>query len=158
MEGYRHFLVHERGLTSGTAHEYVDAVRPFITTRLHEEQIDVAGIVTADVFALVTAVCPGKARGPAQLTATALRSVLGWWHLGGLTGAPLAGVVPAVASWRLARLVEPLADVGIERLDLQQLRYVVAAGSLGSFSGAARRVGVSQPSLSQAIATLEAER
>ena len=116
LDDYRHFFVHERGLTSGTARGYVDAVRPFIATRLRGGQIDVAGIVAADVFAFVSAVCPGKARGPAQLTATALRSVLGWWHLDGLTETSLAVVVPAVASWRLARLVEPLADGGIECL------------------------------------------
>ena len=69
---FRHFLVHERGLTPRTDRGYLDAVRPFVTARMRGEQIDVAGIVAADLFAFVTAVCPGKARGPAQLTATAL--------------------------------------------------------------------------------------
>jgi DNA-binding transcriptional LysR family regulator len=43
------------------------------------------------------------------------------------------------------------------RFTLRQLEYLVAVGDAGSVSGAARRVNVSSPSISVAIAQLEAE-
>src|SRR3954464_12165637 len=42
-------------------------------------------------------------------------------------------------------------------MNLQQLRYLVAAADTGSFSGAARREYVSQPVLSRALRGLERE-
>jgi DNA-binding transcriptional LysR family regulator len=42
------------------------------------------------------------------------------------------------------------------QLSLRQLRYVVAAADTGNVSGASRRLNVSQPSLSSAIAEVEA--
>lgn len=42
-------------------------------------------------------------------------------------------------------------------MDLRQMQYVVAVADHRSFTGAARSLGVSQPSLSQAVRVLEAE-
>ena len=42
------------------------------------------------------------------------------------------------------------------QLSLRQLRYVVAAADAGNVTEAARRLNVSQPSISSAIAELEA--
>jgi len=43
----------------------------------------------------------------------------------------------------------------VDRLNLEGLRYAQAVGETGSFSAAARSYGVSQPALSNGIATLE---
>src|SRR5262249_24183080 len=53
---------------------------------------------------------PGKPKGTAKLTVTALRSLLGFLHAEGLISRPLGQHVPAVASWRrtgLPRALEP---------------------------------------------------
>lgn len=42
-------------------------------------------------------------------------------------------------------------------MDLRQLSYVLAIVDEGTFTGAARAMRVAQPSLSQAVRTLEAE-
>ena len=53
------------------------------------------------------ATCPGKPKGSAKLTVTALRSLLGFLHVAGLIDEPL-GQRAAVASWRLAGLPRAL--------------------------------------------------
>jgi hypothetical protein len=47
---------------------------------------------------------------------TSLRAFLRFAHATGRTAVPLAGAVPAVASWRLASLPHGLAAAEIERL------------------------------------------
>src|ERR1017187_2593583 len=49
-----------------------------------------------------------RSRKSAKLLVSALRSLLGFWHVHGLIGRPLAGVVPSVAGWRLAGLPRAL--------------------------------------------------
>jgi len=116
---YRDYLIVERGLTSATVRGYVDAVRPFVASRLHGEVVDVAGIGAADVTAFVLAACPGRAVGPAKLIVCALRSLLRWLHLTGVTPVSLATAVPSVAGWRLSGL-----PTGLEPA---QLRALLAA-------------------------------
>lgn len=116
---YRSYLISERGLTSGTAHCYLDAIRPFVTSRLRGEELDVAGLTAADVTAFVVAACPGRPQGTAKLIVTTLRSLLTFLHIAGVVAEPLAGAVPSVAGWRLTGL--PRA------LDPDQLRRLLAS-------------------------------
>jgi len=109
LEQFARFLLVERGLTEGTIEGYVGAVRPFVLSRRRSDQLDLIGIVAADVFAFLIEVCPDRSRGAASLSATAMRSLLGWLFLTGVIDAPLAEVVPRVGSWKLAGLVEPVA-------------------------------------------------
>ena len=119
LERYRSYLISERGLTSGTAHCYLDAIRPFVTSRLRGEELDLAGLTAADVTAFVVAACPGRPQGTAKLIVTTLRSLLTFLHIAGLVAEPLAGAVPSVAGWRLTGL--PRA------LDPDQLRRLLAS-------------------------------
>ncbi len=73
---WRDYLIHERGLTVGTARGYVDSVRPFVATRLRGGVLDLAGITAADVAGFVVSACPGRALGSAKLIVCALRSLL----------------------------------------------------------------------------------
>jgi site-specific recombinase XerD len=116
---YRDYLIVERGLTPATVRGYVDAVRPFVASRLHGEAVDMAGIGAADVSAFVLAACPGRAVGPAKLIVCALRSLLRWLHLTGAVAVPLATAVPSVAGWRLSGLPRGLEPA--------QLRTLLAA-------------------------------
>jgi integrase/recombinase XerD len=116
---YRDYLLVERGLTAGTARGYVDAVRPFVASRLDGDGLDLAGLTGADLTGFVQAACPGRAVGSAKLIVCALRSLLRWLHLTGVLPMPLAAAVPSVAGWRLS---------GLPRgLDPSQLRRLLAA-------------------------------
>jgi site-specific recombinase XerD len=115
---YREYLIRERGLARATVREYVDAVRPFIVSRLtadhralHGESLD-----AAVVMGFVVARTSKQSRGAAKLTVTALRSLLGFLHVTGLTARSLAGVVPAVAGWRLAGLPKGLTSAAVHAL------------------------------------------
>jgi integrase/recombinase XerD len=115
---YREYLIRERGLARATVREYVDAVRPFILSRLtadhralHWESLD-----AAVVMGFVVARTSKQSRGAAKLTVTALRSLLGFLHVTGLIARSLAGVVPAVAGWRLAGLPKGLTSAAVHAL------------------------------------------
>jgi integrase/recombinase XerD len=116
LERYRSYLISERGLTPGTARCYLDAIRPFVTSRLRGAELDLAGLTAGDVTAFVVAACPGRPQGTAKLTVTTLRSLLTWLHVEGAVGEPLAGAVPAVAGWRLTGLPRGLEPEQLRRL------------------------------------------
>ncbi len=75
---YRRYLVTERGLAAVTARGYADMVRPFLAEREEAGGLALADLTAAEVTAFVLAACPGKPKGTAKLTVTALRSLLGF--------------------------------------------------------------------------------
>jgi site-specific recombinase XerD len=116
LERYRSYLLSERGLTPGTARGYLDAIRPFVISRLRGEQLDLAGLTVADVTGFVVAACPGRPQGTAKLIVTTLRSLLTFLHIEGVIAEPLAGAVPSVAGWRLSGLPRALEPDQLRRL------------------------------------------
>lgn len=116
LERYRAYLISERGLTAGTARCYLDAIRPFVTSRLRGDQLDLTGLTAADVTGFVLAACPGRAPGTAKLIVTTLRSLLTFLHIEGVIATPLASAVPSVAGWRLAGLPRALEPEQLRRL------------------------------------------
>ena len=102
LDRYRGYLLVERGLTAGTARGYLDLVRPFVASRVHEGgELDLAGLTSGDVLGFVLADCQRRPRRSAKMLVTALRSLLVFLHVEGLIVRPLAPVVPSVAFWRL---------------------------------------------------------
>jgi hypothetical protein len=83
-------------------------VQPFAAGRERAGRLELAGLTAAEVTAFVLAACPGRPKGTAKLTVTALRSLLSFVHIEGMIIEPLAQAVPAVASWRLASLPRAL--------------------------------------------------
>lgn len=118
IESYRHYLTVERGLGSGTARGYEDAVRPFLRGRVSADSLDLdlRHLTAADITAFVVARCPRQGRGAAKLTVTALRSLLGFLHVEGAIERPLAAAVPSVAGWRLAGLPKGLEPAQVRSL------------------------------------------
>jgi integrase/recombinase XerD len=109
LEQFRRYLAVERGLGAGTARGYVDIVRPFVESRV--SSIGVVGLwelSPADVLGFLLAETGRRSRKSAKLLVSALRSLLGFWHVRGLIGRPLAGAVPSVAGWKLAGLPRAL--------------------------------------------------
>lgn len=105
---FQGYLVSERGIGAATAEGYACFVRLLVAARLASGGPGLEGLTAADVTAFVVVSCPGKPKGSAKLTVTALRSLLVWLHVDGVLDESLAWAVPSVASWRLARLPRPL--------------------------------------------------
>jgi integrase/recombinase XerD len=124
---YRSYLEVERGVVAVVARGYVDKVRPFLEGLAEPEGLDLGRLGAADVVAFVVAECPRQSRSAAKLTVTALRSLLGFLHLEGELGRPLAGAVPSVAGWRLASLPK--------RLEAEQVRALLASCDRATANG-----------------------
>jgi site-specific recombinase XerD len=118
LDRYRRYLTVERGLGSASARVYIDAVRPFLRDRISADglQLNIQDLRAAEVTRFIVANCPRQGRGTAKLTVTALRSLLGFLHVEGLIGQPLAKGVPSVAGWRLATLPKALNPDQVQRL------------------------------------------
>jgi len=117
IERYRHYLTVQRRLESATIRGYVEAVRPFLCSRVTPDglDLDLEHLSAADVTAFVVAHCSHQARGTAKLT-VALRSLLGFLHVEGTIKRPLAAAVPSVAGRRLAGLPKGLEPAQVRRL------------------------------------------
>lgn len=116
LERFGSYLTVERGLAAGTAADYTHAVRPFLADRDAGGGLRLQELTAGDVTAFVVAYCPGRARGSAKLTVTALRSLLRFLHLAGDLPVSLVGAVPSVASWRLSGLPRALEPEQVARL------------------------------------------
>lgn len=116
LERYRRYLEVERGLAPSTIRGYLDAVRPFVVGRMDPEAVTLAPLTSKDISAFVVAACPGRAHGSAKLLVTALRSLLVFFHLDGVTPRSLVAAVPKVASWRLSGLPQALDPLQVRRL------------------------------------------
>ncbi len=110
LRRYRRYLTVERGLADQSVCRYADAVRPFLEGRVSPKGLEVGQLSTADVSAFVVSRCPHQPYGSANMTVTALRSLLGFLHLEGTIARPLAQAVPTAARWQgqsLPRGLEP---------------------------------------------------
>ena len=116
LNRYRQFLTTERGLADVTADRYIDCLRPFLDRRMAAGEFDLGSLTPADVTSFVVAWCPCLNSGVAKLTATALRSFLGFVHLDGVTERSLVPAVPKVSRRRLAGLPKGLEPDQVRRL------------------------------------------
>ncbi len=118
LERCRIYLTVERGLGRETARGYVDAMRPFLQGRVSPDglALNLGHLSAADVTSFVVARCPRQGRSAAKLTATSLRSLLGFLHFSGLIERSLTSSVPSVASRRLAGLPKGLEPGQVLRL------------------------------------------
>ena len=109
LEAYRAWLLGERGVQAAVARGYLDLVRPFAERHAADGSAGLGVLTAGDVTAFLTARSRRLAPKTAQRLATALRSLLRFWHLQGLTSGPLDRAVPKVANRRpgLPRPLEP---------------------------------------------------
>jgi integrase/recombinase XerD len=129
LERYRRYLAVERGLGNATARGYVDAVRPFLRTRVSADgsALELGHLTAADVISFVVARCPHQGRSAAKLTVTALRSLLGFLHVDGVIERSLVSAVPSVACRRL---------VGLPKgLEPDQVRHLLASCDSSTANG-----------------------
>lgn len=125
---YASYLVTERGLAQTTVALNVRLVRPFLLQRAHERdgRLDLDQLTAAEVRAFVVAQSRQRPRSVKRIV-SALRSLLGFLHVDGIIGGPLAGAVPSPAGWTLTGL--PRA------LEAGQIAAMLASCDLGSATG-----------------------
>src|SRR6266550_3188137 len=104
VEGYRVFLVAERGLAAETVRCYCSHARVFLAGLPEPVGASLAGLSAGWVTAYVVEYCRGRNTWSAKAMVTALRSLLRYLHVSGRVPVWLVGAVPAVAGWRLAAL------------------------------------------------------
>ena len=89
------------------ARGYVDSVASFVAVHAGGGGAGLRDLGAGDVTAFMTAESRRLAPKTVQRLATALRSLLRYWHLQGMTGGPPDQVVPRIAN-RRPRLPQPL--------------------------------------------------
>jgi integrase/recombinase XerD len=111
---FRMWLDRERGLSPESVRCYSNQAKAFLAA------IGAPGDASSLNAARVTAFMVDHSRGrntwSAKAMVTSLRAFLRFAHATGRTAVPLAGAVPAVASWRLSALPRGLPAAEIERL------------------------------------------
>jgi hypothetical protein len=97
VERFRAYLLAERGLKPNVAAFYVLSVRPFVSTVVAGDAVDVANLSARTVTAFLSDLARSLAPKTLQGRASALRSLLRFWFLDGLTDVDLSMSVPKVA-------------------------------------------------------------
>jgi integrase/recombinase XerD len=108
------WLDRERGLSPVSVRCYSKQAKAFLVGIGGPEAV--CGLDAGQVTAFMVDRTRERNTWPAKAMVTSLRAFLRFVHATGRTAVPLAGAVPAVASWRLAALPRGLQASEIERL------------------------------------------
>jgi integrase/recombinase XerD len=112
LDGYRRWMLHERGVRQRTFVRYEPDARLFLSGRLGPDGVDLERLTAADVSLFLARECPRRSVASARCLVKVLRSLLRYLHVAGLISVPLRWAVPSVADMRdssLARGLEPAA-------------------------------------------------
>jgi site-specific recombinase XerC len=110
VERYQVYLLGERGLAGGTVLYYERVARLFLEQLAAAGgELDLGRLSAGDVGRFVLEQCAARSVGSAKNVVMALRSLLRFLHVDGVTAGDLAGAVPAVAPQRrsLPRALDP---------------------------------------------------
>ncbi|MGH8991161.1 MAG: tyrosine-type recombinase/integrase [Acidimicrobiia bacterium] len=116
LENYCTYLLGERSLAPGTVRYYVRFARLFLSWVSGAGELDLLTVTAGDVCRFVLEECGRRSAGSARTLIMALRSLLRFVHVEGLTATPLVGAVPAVAPWRQRSLPQGLSAGAVVRL------------------------------------------
>lgn len=116
LGAYRRYLACERGLAESTIADYERVARLFLSERLGAGGPWLEQLSTADVTGFLARECPGRSVPSAKYLVVALRSLLRYLHVAGLTPVSLVWAVPAVAGRRGGALPRGLEPATVARL------------------------------------------
>jgi site-specific recombinase XerC len=111
---FRTWLSRERGLSPVSVRCYGQQAQAFLTGIGGPDAV--GGLDAGQVVAFMVDHARDRNTWSAKAMVTSLRAFLRFAHATGRTAVPLAGAVPAVASWRLSALPRGLPASEIERL------------------------------------------
>jgi integrase/recombinase XerD len=116
LDGFRRYLVHERGVVPHTVERYEAVARLFLSESLSTTVVRLEDLAASDVTNFVLHECRRRSTGSAKDVVTALRSLLRFLHVEGLIPIQLATAVPTVAGWRGSSLPRALDRDEVARL------------------------------------------
>jgi integrase/recombinase XerD len=108
IAAYKSYLARERGLMPATVGNYVLDARAFLVERADREGTDLEGITAAEVTQFVVRQTRQRSPGAVKMLIPALRSLLRFLHVAGITKLPLAGAVLVPPTWKASSLPRPL--------------------------------------------------
>jgi integrase/recombinase XerD len=106
LEGYREYLLVERGLARSTIVRYECIARMFLEQR--PVGLELGRLTAADVSGFLARECPRLGAAGARGLVSRLRPLLRYLHVAGLIGAPRPWAVPGVADQRDINRTAPL--------------------------------------------------
>jgi site-specific recombinase XerD len=117
LADYRRYVLVERGLSDHTVLDaYGPAARLFLAGREGPGGLGVERLRAADVSMFLARECPKRSVSGARDLVCALRSLLRYLHLAGLTDALLVWAVPSVADLRDRTLPRGLEPTAVKKL------------------------------------------
>jgi site-specific recombinase XerD len=117
VNGYRQWLIADRGLASMTVLRYETLARRFLTARVTPtDELGVTGLDGAVVSRFLLGECDRVCLGSAKGKVAELRSLLRFLHVRGFTPRSLAESVPGVAGWRETTIPPTMPQADIEAL------------------------------------------
>jgi site-specific recombinase XerD len=112
---YAEYEVTERGLAARSVERNVLAIRPFVECRMGEGQRGLENLTAGELTVFVVEQSRRVPRSLAHLV-PALRSLLRYLHVTGVTRVGLASAVPTMARWKLAGLPQALPEDQVKAL------------------------------------------
>ena len=114
LQRFRAYLLDERALGAASARGYVDLVAAFVEECVRDGG-DLRGLTAAEVTSFLVGESRRLSPKTLQRSATALRALLRFWHVQGLTATSLVEAVPKVA-YRSAGLPRGLRPGQVEAM------------------------------------------
>lgn len=122
-DGFRHYLLDERGLARRTIEHYTEAAHIFLADLFGRDRRDPRDWTAADVLTFVRQHAQARRPVHMQHLCTGLRSFLRYLRYRGKTQRDLASSVPRIAHWRLATLPKSLSPEQVERVLVRCNRF-----------------------------------
>jgi integrase/recombinase XerD len=115
IDRYRRYLLAERGVAKGTARFYLYIARLLATERRRDDGVDWSTLRAGDVTSFAARTCAGRSLSSARQVISALRSVLRFLAMEGLTEVALDHAVLSVAG-RRSSLPRGISSTDVEAL------------------------------------------
>ena len=116
VEDFRRYLRDQRGLSVATVEAYARYAAECIRAWWPDGRIDVADLGAGDVISLVRAARDRRHHPSLRCMTTALRALLRFFHVRGLTSHSLVKAVPAMATWPRTVLPSAVTSEAAARL------------------------------------------
>lgn len=118
LRGYRHHLIHDRGLAATTVRRYESFARRFLAERAQRAGVETGaeGLTSVDVNAYMLQASARLVVGSAKREAADLRALLRYLYLAGELELDLGAAMPPVATWRGGALVPTMNSAHVDQL------------------------------------------